>query len=175
MAMKRAIILAFASVTFIQAHEMVGDRECSSILTSTSPTSENSIMMAIANPTIGITKPPLMATHAPSHRPTISGARTKNSSSIPAQNFYSKIMSSTSDSLMTASWPIATHTPHIPSMAEKHSMTTMGIGSTGTGGMSMPNASVIASQPFLGNGVVSGVSVSVCPTHEPPYIMRLTG
>ncbi|KAI0102901.1 hypothetical protein GGR51DRAFT_562105 [Nemania sp. FL0031] len=155
MAMKRATILALASFTLIQAHEMVGHMHNSSIPTSTSPTTENSIMMAIADPTIGFTNPPMMATHTPSHRPTGSGARDKNGSFIPAHNFYSKIVTSTVDSFMTASWPVVTHTPHMPSTAEKH------IGGTVTGGMSMPNVSAAASQPFLGNAVVTGVSTTL--------------
>ncbi|KAI1128394.1 hypothetical protein F5Y10DRAFT_240588 [Nemania abortiva] len=167
MTMKRATILVLASIAFAQANEMVGDIGSSSMLTWTSPAANHSHIIMI-----GVTNPPAMPTHTTSHTtshpPISSSAAHRNGSSVPAHNFFSKSVAPSVapvvDSPMTAGCPAPTqHTPHTPSVANKHlsSIMTMSISGTGTGGMNVANVSAPTSQPFLGNGVESGVSINL--------------
>ncbi|KAI1148628.1 hypothetical protein F4825DRAFT_433295 [Nemania diffusa] len=162
MAMKSAAILALASLPFAQTNRMGGDIDGSSMLASMTPAANSdTIITATSGSTIDVTNPAMMATHNRVGAHISSNTRVVNGSSMPTYTYTGGGITAVVGSSVTTSCPAVTHTAAMPSIAEKHSMTIMNMGAMGTGGMNKSNISVTTSQPFHGNGVVTGVSIGL--------------
>lgn len=149
MAMKRATILALAGVAFAHTDGSRGDVNISSVLYSPIPAADNcdTVTTSTSDSTAGVTGPLTMVINTTYRAPTSSNA-TGTVTSVVGLSMVANSLAGTS-------------TADISPMVVTDSVTTTSIRGVGTGGISMPNISAIASLPVLGAGVMNGVSVSV--------------
>ncbi|KAI1178743.1 hypothetical protein F4777DRAFT_575686 [Nemania sp. FL0916] len=154
MAKNFAILLALVGAALAHMHGMGKDTNSSSVLSHTTSVAENREVVVTVTPQSTITVTTTLATSNKTalRKPNSSHHNLLDGSSPPFHNHSGQAVTAVATG--TAAMAPFLHFP-------TGSMTIMNVGSMGTGGMSMPNATAAASQPIVGNGVVNSVSVGL--------------